>query len=585
MVTVQEVDTRLVGYRPTVSGRRWAVSSGHSLASLAAQRILDRGGNAIDAGVAAGICTNVVQSDMSSFAGVAAIIIYLAKERRVVAISGVGPWPKAASIRYFQEHHGGKLPLGVLRTVVPAAPDAWLTALARFGTLGVADVMADAVALARDGFPMHPFLYNTIADHRQVMGQWPATRAIYFPDGPPPAVGELFVQRDLAATLQTLVDAAQGQAHKGREAAIRAARDCFYTGEIGQRIVQFYKQEGGFLTAEDMAGFHVDVEESVHGTYRGHDVHVCGLWSTGPVLLQMLHMLEAFPLESYVHNSPDYLHLVAEVMKLAFADREQYYGDPHFEDVPLQGLLNKEYARERLKLMSTDHAWREMPPFGNPYGFEGRPRGIAPRTRPGPTAMGRDHLGTSALTVVDAEGNAFVATTSDTIYWTPVVPGLGLTVSGRGLQSWLDADHPSSLQPGKRPRMTPNPAVVLKDGKVAFTVASPGSDVQPQAMLQVLLNMLHFEMTPQEAVSAPRCGTWSFPDSFYPHAYEPGDLKVEARVAAETLARLRQKGHKIEAWGGWDWRAGGVVAVRVDPQTGVRAAGADPRRENYAFAW
>jgi gamma-glutamyltranspeptidase/glutathione hydrolase len=178
-----------------------------------------------------------------------------------------------------------------------------------------------------------------------------------------------------------------------------------------------------------------------------------------------------------------------------------------------------------------------------------------------------------------------VATTSDTIYWTPVVPGLGLTVSGRGLQSWLDADHPSALQPGKRPRMTPNPAVVLKDGKVAFTVASPGSDVQPQAMLQVLLNMLHFEMTPQEAVSAPRCGTWSFPDSFYPHAYEPGDLKVESRVAAETLDHLRQKGHKIEAWGGWDWRAGGVVAVRVDPQTGVRSAGADPRRENYAFAW
>jgi gamma-glutamyltranspeptidase / glutathione hydrolase len=585
MVTVQEVDTRVVGYRPTVSGRRWAVASGHSLASLAAQRILDRGGNAIDAGVAAGICTNVVQSDMSSFAGVAAIIIYLAKESKVVTISGVGPWPKAASIRYFQEHHDGKLPLGVLRTVVPAAPDAWLTALARFGTLGVAEVMADAIDLGRDGFPMHPFLYNTIADHLQAMGQWPATRAIYCPDGHPPAVGELFVQRDLATTLQSLVDAAQSQAHKGREAAIGAARDCFYTGEIGQHIVQFYKQEGGFLSAEDMAEFHVDVEESVHGTYRGHDVHVCGLWSTGPVLLQMLHMLEAFPLESYVHNSPDYLHLVAEVMKLAFADREQYYGDPRFEDVPLQGLLNKEYARERLKLMSTDRAWREMPPFGNPYGFEGRLRGVAARTRPEPAAKGRDHLGTSALTVVDAEGNAFVATTSDTIYWTPVVPGLGLTVSGRGLQSWLEADHPSSLQPGKRPRMTPNPAIMLNDGKVVFTVASPGSDVQPQAMLQVLLNMLHFEMPPQEAVSVPRCGTWSFPDSFYPHAYEPGDLKVESRVAAATLDHLRQKGHQLEVWEGWDWRAGGVVAVRVDPQTGVRSAGADPRRENYAFAW
>jgi gamma-glutamyltranspeptidase/glutathione hydrolase len=585
MAMPREVDTRAVGYRPTVGGRQWAISSGHSLASLAAQRVLDRGGNAVDAGVAAGIATNVVQSDMSSFAGVAAIIIYLAKERRVVTISGVGPWPKAASIGYFREHHGGELPLGVLRTVVPAAPDAWLTALERFGTLGVADVMADAIALARDGFPMHPFMHQTIADHRRVLEQWPGTRALYVPDGRVPAPGELFMQRDLATTLQTLVDAAARQSHHGREAAIRAARECFYAGEIGARIVQFYRQEGGFLTAEDLAEFHVEVEESVSGTYRDHDVHVCGLWSTGPVLLQMLNLLEAFPLESYAHNSPDYLHLIAEAMKLAFADREQYYADPRFEDVPLQGLLNKDYAEERAKLISPNTAWPEMPPFGNPYGFEGRPRGVAPRTHPPSGAKGRDHFGTSALTVVDAEGNAFVATTSDTIYWTPVVPGLGLTVSGRGLQSWLDPDHPSALQPGKRPRMTPNPAIVLKDGRVAYTAASPGSDVQPQAMLQVLLNMLHFGMTPQEAVSAPRCGTWSFPDSFYPHAYEPGDLKIESRLGASTFERLRLKGHQLEAWEGWDWRAGGVVTVRVDPRSGLREAGADPRRENYALAW
>jgi gamma-glutamyltranspeptidase/glutathione hydrolase len=585
MATAQEVDTRLVGYRPAVSGRRWAVSSGHSLASLAAQRILDRGGNAIDAGVAAGICTNVVQSDMTCFAGVAAIIIYLARERRVVSISGVGPWPRAASIRYFQEHHGGTLPPGILRTVVPAAPDAWFTALERFGTLGVADVMADAIALARDGFPMHRFMRDTLAQHRATLEQWPATRAIYLPDGRLPEVGEIFVQRDLAATLQTLVDAANSQAHKGRQASIRAARDCFYTGEIGQRIVEFYKQAGGLLSAEDLASFHVDVEESVHAAYRDYEVHVCGVWSTGPVLLQMLNLLEAFPLESYAHNSPAYIHLVAEAMKLAFADREQYYGDPRFEDVPLTGLLSKEYAKERLALLSPAKAWPEMPPFGNPYGFEGRPRQVAPRSHPVPSAKGQEHFGTSALTVVDAEGNAFVATASDTVYWTPVVPGLGLPISGRGNQSWLEPDHPSSLQPGKRPRLTPNPALVLKDGRLAFTVASPGSDVQPQAMLQVLLNMLHFDMTPQEAVSAPRFGTWSYPNSFYPHAYYPGDLKVEGRVSAAAIDNLRLKGHQLDIWQPWDWRAGGVVTIKVEPQTGVRSAGADPRRENYALAW
>ncbi len=260
MATVQEGDARLVGYRPAVSGQRWAVSSGHSLASLAAQRVLDRGGNAIDVGVAAGICTNVVQSEMTCFAGVAAIIIYLAKERKVVTISGVGTWPKAASIQYFQEHQAGKLPLGVFRSVVPAAPDAWLTALERFGTMGVADVMADAITLARDGFPMHRFMHNTLADQRAIIEQWPSTRAIYFLNGRLPEPGEIFVQRNLATTLQTLVDAANRTSCRGRKAAIRAARDCFYTGEIGQRIVQFCKQEGGFLTAEDIAGFHVDVE-------------------------------------------------------------------------------------------------------------------------------------------------------------------------------------------------------------------------------------------------------------------------------------------------------------------------------------
>jgi gamma-glutamyltranspeptidase / glutathione hydrolase len=334
-----------------------------------------------------------------------------------------------------------------------------------------------------------------------------------------------------------------------------------------------------------MAEFHVEVEEAVHGAYRDYDVQVCGLWCTGPVLLQMLNLLESFPLDSYAHNSPAYLHLIAEAMKLGFADREQYYGDPRFEDVPLRGLLSKAYAKERLTLLSANRACPEMPPFGNPYGFEGRPRTVEPRTLPEPTAKGHEHFGTSALTVVDAEGNAFVATTSDTVYWTPVVPGLGMTISGRGLQSWLDPNHPSCLHPGKRPRLTPNPAIVLKDGQVAFTVASPGSDVQPQAMLQVLLNMLHFGMTPQEAVSAPRCGTWSYPNSFYPHAYYPGDLKVESRVGVSTLEDLRLKGHELEVWQSWDWRAGGVVAIRVDPRNGVRSAGADPRRENYALAW
>ncbi|RMF86723.1 MAG: gamma-glutamyltransferase family protein [Nitrospinota bacterium] len=561
---------RFPAYRPAVSGRHYMVSSGHWLASLAAARVLQQGGNAIDAGVAAGLCTNVVQSDMTSFGGVAAIIIYLAREQRVVTISGVGTWPQAVSIDLFQERYGGDMPLGVARCCVPAAPDAWLTALEHFGTRSFAEVAADAITLAEQGFPMHAFMANTLREHQKEIAQWPSTAAIYLPQGRVPQVGEPFYQKDLARTLQRMV-AAEAQQEGGREKKIRAARDFFYTGEIGKTMVEFCQQEGGFLTMEDMAAFQVEIEEPVTTTYRGYQVFACGPWCTGPVLLQMLNLLELFDLPGLEHNSAAYMHLVTEAMKLAFADRERYYGDPRFVAVPMDQLLSKAYAQERAALIDMERAWPEMPPYGNPASLAG--------------STGSTDLDTSALCVVDAEGNAFAATTSDTVYWTPVVPGLGIPISGRGGQSWLDPDHPSSVQPGKRPRLTPNPAIILRDGRLFAPLASPGGDMQPQAMLQVFLNMVHFGLDPQEAISAPRFGTWSFPNSFYPHAYQPGDLKVENRVDPQTLSALRAKGHRLEVWPEWEWRAGGVVTILVDQERGVLWGGADPRRENYAIGW
>src|SRR6266702_1957009 len=293
--------------RPLLLGTRHMAVAGHYGAAHAAFMVLEAGGNAVDAGVAAGIALGVLQSDMVNVAGVAPIILYLADRREVVTISGLGGWPRAASLELFRQSYGGRIPEGLLRTVVPAAPDAWITALERYGTMGFGEVAAAAIRFAREGFPMHAFMAGQIRTHIDSYRRWPSNAAIYLPGGQLPQPGDIFRQADLARTLQYMVDEEAHARGQGREAGLRAARDAFYQGDIAAAIVKFHRDNGGLLTAEDLAEFRAGIEPPAHITFGDIDVYACGPWCQGPVLLQALNLLEGYDLRAQGHNSPRYI--------------------------------------------------------------------------------------------------------------------------------------------------------------------------------------------------------------------------------------------------------------------------------------
>lgn len=562
--------------RPLIAGPRHAVSAGHYLAAAAGLTVLEAGGNAIDAGVSAGLALGVVQPDLVNIGGVAPILIRRA-DGRTESIAGLGHWPRSIPPDVFMTRHGGRMPRGVLRTVVPAAPDAWIKALERHGTMGFADVAAAAIRFAEEGFPVYPMFADSVASHAADYAEWPSNAAIFLPGGAPHPVGALFHQPDLARTLRFMADEDRAAASKaGRLAGLGAARDAFYKGDIARTLVRFIEAEGGYLSAEDMAGFRSAIEPVVTRHWRGHAVTTCGPWCQGPALLEALLLMERAGFADMAHNSAPYLHLMAECLKVAMADREYHFGDPAFAAVPLDALLGEAHLAARLAGIDPARAHPGMPPP-----LLSRGTAIpAPSARPVP-AIEPD---TSYVGVVDAEGNAFSATPSDGTFNGPIVPGLGLIASGRGSQSRPDPAHPSGVWPGKRPRLTPNPAlVVLRDGGV-MPFGTPGGDVQIQAMLQVLLNHLHFGMDLQDAIEAPRVASYAFPSSFAPYDYFPGRLAVEGRVPEGTRAALRSLGHEVTDWPDWTWLAGSVEAVRSDPAAGTRIAGADPRRPAYALA-
>jgi len=336
-------------HRPLVMGTQQAVSTGHYLATLAAMRVLDRGGNAVDAGVAAGLCLGVLYPDMVSVAGVAPIIFYHAERQEVTTISGLGRWPRRASADYFQEHCGGKIPHGILRTVIPAAPDAWITALERYGTMGFGDVAESAMALCEDGYPAHRLMCEIIAEHASEYAEWESSAAIFLARGRPPRQGEIFYQKDLGRTLRLMVAAEHARRFAGRGAALNAAREAFYQGEIADTLVRYHETHGGWLTHRDLAEFRVQVEPPVSTRFHGYEVYACGPWCQGPVLPQVLNLLEGIDPTAMRHNSSQYIHLLVEALKLVYADRERYYGDPEFVDVPIDGLLSKVYAKDRAR--------------------------------------------------------------------------------------------------------------------------------------------------------------------------------------------------------------------------------------------
>jgi gamma-glutamyltranspeptidase/glutathione hydrolase len=559
---------------PALLGTRHSVSSGHYLASSAAFAILEAGGNAVDAGCCAGMALAVLHADEVNFAGVAPIMIRLA-DGTTVSLDGLGVWPRRIPADLFLTEHGGTIPTGLLRTVVPAAPDAWITAIRDHGTMSFARVAEAALRLARDGFAVFPLLAKGIANRQAGYRKWPANEAIYLPGGRPPEVGERFVQADLARTIQIMIDAEEG-VHGTREEGLEAARAAFYEGEIAERIVAYHEQNGGYLGRDDLAEFRSRYEPVVETRWRDFTLLTCGAWCQGPILAEALLILEAYGIDDMAHNSPEYVHASLEALKAVFADREHHFGDPDFVDVPLERILGSEHVASRAAGIDPERAYPGLPSalFGDSQAL---PDAI--------TAEEVRHTGeggTSYVCVIDRWGNAFSATPSDGASTSPVIPGTGIVPSLRGLQSRPDPAHPSGVAPGKRPRLTPNPAIAVRDDGSVFPFGCPGGDMQVQAMLQVFLNAFHFGMDLQEAVNAPRFSTWSFPNSFAPFDYLAAHVFLEDRFDDEVFAALADRGHDVRRWPAFTRDAAAVEAIYLNTRTGFLESAADPRQPAQA---
>ena len=572
-------------FRPTVVGNHYAAATGHYLATAAAMRILDGGGNAIDAGVTASMALTILQPDMVSFAGVAPTLIYLKKEDRVVSLAGLGYWPKATDIsRLVAEGNGQNVPEGLLRTVMPAAPATNIEALRRYGTISFEQAATAAMEIARDGFAMYPLLANNIEYTTEQFARWPDNARVFLPGGKPPKIGDVFRQEDLGRTIFRMIEA-ERSTHGDRDRKLRAVHDYFYRGPIAAAIADYHAEHGGFVTRDDLAGFEVPVENSITTTYREYQVHSCDVWCQGIVLLESLRILEGYDLKALGHNSVAYLHVVNQALNLAFADREAYSGDPKFVKVPREAMLSEPYAVKQRARINPQRAFPTMPDPGYPDGAP-QPFLLHERAKHAERGVARAlQPGTTYGCVMDGEGNGYSVTVSDPQYDTPIIPGTGLAISSRGCQSRLTPGHPSVVAPGKRPRLTPNPSLAFRDGKLFMTFGTPGGDVQSQAMLQVFLNITEFGMAVQQAIEAPRMSSLSFPNSFAPHAYQPARFNAEDTFPADSIKALQGMGHDVDVWPRFPGQNGGVCAVMQHPVTGQRHAGADPRREGYAGAW
>jgi gamma-glutamyltranspeptidase / glutathione hydrolase len=398
----------------------------------------------------------------------------------------------------------------------------------------------------------------------------------------------MFVQKDLGRTLSLMVEAEEKALSQGktRKAAIQAARDVFYKGDVARRMAGALKALGGLHTYEDFAEYESPLEEPVSTTYRGYEIFTNRAWTQGITLLETLNILEGFDLAALGHNSPQAIHLQVEALKLAFADREKYVGDPDFVDVPFDRLLSKEYAARRRSLIDPNNAQAQYPP-GDPRKMLPMLEGYQPReVSPVLEAVGGDSDGTTYLATVDSQGNLVSATPSS--FAGPaqgmVLGDTGILINCRGCYFWLNPDNPNCLSPHKRPHTTPCTFIILKGGQPFMTLGTPGGDSQPQSNLQVFNNIVDFGLNAQEAVEAPRFCGYSFPRSPWPHREYPNRLEIEGRVSQELVDALQDKGHRVEIAGPWGVR-NGFTPIIVDSETGVYHGGADPRKESVVLGW
>lgn len=597
LVSVPQVVPQSQTFRPVVRGKRGVVAGGHPLSVEAGMRILQQGGNAVDAGVATVLAASVIEFSHFGFGGEVPILIKL-KGKDVAVVEGMGTAPKKATREFFVNRDASKDTTGTtmpnaksglipsngpLAATVPAVLDACVVALDQFGTKSLAEVLQPAIELA-DGFPIDELRVEYIRTRSRVFSQWPDAKRVFLPKGEVPKLGDVFVQPDLARTLREIVAAEKSAAKKGRHAALVAARDYFYRGPLGKRIGDYMQQNGGLLAAEDLAGWQAKVGAPVKAEFRGYEVYKAGFWTQGPAMVETLNLLDGYDLKSLGHNSPDYIHTLAESLKLALADRDRYYGDPNFVKIPTNELLSKDYAALRRSLIEKQRASLAQQP-GDPQNMKAVLATAVERTSRLSTVPEIERANdTTCVNVIDKDGNLFSATPSGA--WLPaVVAGDTGVLMGQRLQSALtDANSPNVVAPGKRPRITLTPTLVLKGGQPFMVLSTPGGDNQDQALLQVFLNIIEFDMSPQEAVEAPRFDTQHYVSSFDDHEFRAGSLNVESRIAEKTIEELKARGHKVRVQSPFGTGSAPTVVV-YNTQTGVSSAGADPRRGRYAVAW
>jgi gamma-glutamyltranspeptidase/glutathione hydrolase len=570
--------------RPVIRGRHAAVASMKAEATEAARRILDAGGNAFDAAVGGQAALAVTDFSLNGMGSDAVLLIYNAKDKKVYSVNAEPRAPKLATIEWYQKNNGGKIPQsdGLLSGGIPGVVDAWYTLLDRWGTMSFEQVLQPAIDLAENGFPLSEYGASYIAETKKIL-KYPTTVKIYMPNGRPPKAGEILKNPDLARTLKKLVEAEKANQAKGRHEALKAARDRFYKGDIAKELAAFSEAHGGLFRYEDFAEYTAEVESPVSINYRGYQIYKNPSSSQGPTELIALNLLEGYDLKGMGLNSPDYLHTSAEAVKLAMGDRDKYLGDMDYIKIPYDGLLSKDYARERRKLIDPTKASLELRP-GSPEKFADS----SPLDRPVHEVLDGDarHDGdTSYIAVVDKDRNmvSFEPSLHD-LFGTGVVMGnTGLIFNCRGDYYSLVRGEANALEPGKRPRSTLQSTLIMKDGQPYAILGSPGGDDQVIRTIQTLINMIDFGMNIQQAIEAPRWSSRAFPASPFPHTMHPGDLAVESRIPESTQQALTSRGHKLRV--DPPWSLGSNAGIVLDVNTGVLSAGADPRVDAYAWAW
>ncbi len=586
--------------RPEIAGTFGVVASTHWLASSAGMAVLERGGNAFDAAVAAAFVLQVAEPHLNGPGGDAPIILHDAAAGRQHVICGQGPSPAGATLEAFQRLGLDLIPgTGLLPAVVPGAFDAWCLLLRDWGTWEFADALSFALGYAKNGVHLVPRISATIQGMRPLFQtEWKSSAAVYLPGGTVPGPRTLFARPDLAATWERLCREATGAT---REARIDAVRRAFYQGFVADHVDRFFRgnevldvsggRHRGLLTADDFARWSATVEDPVRYDHHGHTVLKCGPWSQGPVFLQQLALLRGFDIGAMDPVGAEFIHTVVEAAKLAFADREAYYGDPNFCHVPLTELLSDQYNDERRRLIAANASMALRP--GSIAGLAAHvDQDGAARARllagdadgagePTVARLGVIVADTCHIDVIDKRGNMVSATPSGGwLQSSPVVPGLGFPMGTRGQMFWLKPGLPNSLEPGKRPRTTLSPSFALRDGKPWMAFGTPGGEQQDQWALIMFLRMVHHNMSIQEAIDAPSFHTEHWPSSFWPRAARPGKVVIEGRYGDVVLRDLYFRGHDVSK--GEDWSEGRLSGARLEPD-GQMFAGANPRgMQGYA---